>query len=59
MAFGFIALLMSLTVADVVTRLPVADPPQSQQAKAYLKEQPRWPWSGEQNQMPKRQPHFE
>ncbi|MGC4123216.1 MAG: cytochrome C oxidase subunit IV family protein [Myxococcales bacterium] len=57
-AFGFIALLMSLTVADVVTRLPVANPPQSEQARPYLKEQPPRPWSGEQNQMPDRQPHF-
>ncbi|HEY3451030.1 MAG TPA: cytochrome C oxidase subunit IV family protein [Myxococcales bacterium] len=58
-AFGFIGLLMSLTVADVVTRLPVANPPQSRQARPYWKEQPARPWSGEPNQMPERQPHFE
>ncbi len=58
-AFGFIALLMSLTLADVVTRLPVANPPQSQQARSFLEEQPPLPWSGEQNLLPARQPHYE
>ena len=57
-AFSFIALLTLLTVSDVVTRLPVANAPQSRQARPHWSQEPAPPWSGEPNQEPERQPHF-
>jgi len=58
-AFSFIALLTTLSVADVLTRLPVTNPPESIQARPLWKDQPAPPWSKQPNLEPKRQPHYQ
>jgi cytochrome c oxidase subunit 4 len=54
-AFCFIAVLTTLTVADTLLRLPISNPPTSLQARPYMgaRELPR---EGEPDLRPERQP---
>lgn len=57
-AFAFVALLISLTVADIATRFPVALPPEAPRARIHLFAEPPPPWSGVQRLEPQAQPHY-
>lgn len=56
-AFFFVVLLMSLAVADVATRFPVADPPTSGPAREFYGPMPLPPPDKEHVLQPQQQPH--
>lgn len=55
----FVALLISLTLADLRLRLPVTLPPTSRFAEPYFKGRPPLPAGDEPVLSPGKQPHFE
>lgn len=57
-ATTFIVALILLTIADLATRFPIANPPESPRARARLESLPPPPWTPEPNQEPDRQPHY-
>ncbi len=57
-AFSFLLLLLSLTIADMKTRFPIALPPGARDAREHLSAEPPRPWSGIQRLEPRDQPHF-